>query len=294
MVNINKSVLILLVAKVSRASTKNMVDNFIARGMPRGNIHAAFAYSGKNNYSRYARSRQMLPLSLGIYKRYGLQEQGYFQQCKRHLTNIFLSDSSDEVGQTQTINIPQLKKEVTRLSLRTVKKIGKMSVRIQAFDADLEKVRATMEEKQDVDDGLLKQLENAPSEATLAEHHNDMADLQSRLKQLNWLEEQLNNPPLKKKGSLTSEELLKLTDAGEQILQYIEDMEINENEVAKNKRIEEDAKNKRSKKEMSYQKQQQQQQGGRLPYRRYYTEGNVEIKVSFLKFLCLVEVSNMS
>jgi pyruvate carboxylase len=76
-------------------------------------------------------------------------------------------------------------------------------------------------------------------------------------------------------------ELLKLTDEGEQILQYIQDLEINENEPEKSKRIEEDSKYKKSKKEMSFQKQQQLQSlGSRLPYRRYYTESNSEIQVS--------------
>jgi pyruvate carboxylase len=78
-------------------------------------------------------------------------------------------------------------------------------------------------------------------------------------------------------------ELLKLTDEGEQILQYIQDLEINENEPEKSKRIEEDSKYKykKSKKEMSFQKQQQPQSlGSRLPYRRYYTESNSEIQVS--------------
>jgi pyruvate carboxylase len=95
--------------------------------------------------------------------------------------------------------------------------------------------------------------------------NNDLIALRSRLQQLNWIEEQFNNSPLKKKSTLTAPELLKLTDEGEQILQYIQELEINENEHEKNKRIEEDAKNKKSKKEMSFQKQQQpQDQGSRL------------------------------
>jgi hypothetical protein len=175
-----------------------------------------------------------------------------------------------------------MKKEITRLSLRTVKKIGKVSVRIQAVQDQLAKVRAAIDAAQQVDEALLEQLEQSPSETSLKEHENDLVSLQSRLQQLNWLEEQFNNSPLKKKSTLTASELLKLTDAGEQILQYIQELKINENEAEKNKRIEEDAKNKKSKKDMSFQKQQQQQQdqGGRLPYRRYYTESNIEIKVS--------------
>jgi pyruvate carboxylase len=176
-----------------------------------------------------------------------------------------------------------MKKEITRLSLRTVKKIGKVSVRIQAVQDQLAKVRAAIDAAQQVDEALLEQLEQSPSETSLKEHENDLVFLQSRLQQLNWLEEQFNNSPLKKKSTLTAPELLKLTDEGEQILQYIQELKINENEAEKNKRIEEDANNKKSKKDMSFQKQQQQQQqdqGSRLPYRRYYTESNIEIKVS--------------
>jgi hypothetical protein len=202
-----------------------------------------------------------------------------------------MSDSSTE-SEIQTINIPQIKKEITRLSLRTIKKIGKVSVRIQAAEDQLAKVRAIMEKSQDVDDELMKQLEQAPSDAIMSGHKKELADLQLRLEQLNWLEEQFSNPPLKKKGSLTSDELLKLTDAGEQIMQYIE--EIIANEAVKNKRVEEDLNNKRSKKEMSQQQQQQKQQEGRLPYRRYYTENNIEIKVSWFGciFLTGFELSN--
>lgn len=200
-----------------------------------------------------------------------------------------MSDSSTE-SEIQTINIPQIKKEITRLSLRTIKKIGKVSVRIQAAEDQLAKVRAIMEKSQDVDDELMKQLEQAPSDAIMSGHKKELADLQLRLEQLNWLEEQFSNPPLKKKGSLTSDELLKLTDAGEQIMQYIE--EIIANEAVKNKRVEEDLNNKRSKKEKS--QQQKQQEGGRLPYRRYYTESNIEIKVSWIGciFLTGFELSN--
>lgn len=281
MVNINKSVLLLLVASVPRTLTENMGAASTTRWLPRfcGHASAAFAHSGKRHYSKYTRAQQ-LPLASDTYCRSGLQEQDYLLQSRRHSTNLFMSDNSNQSTEVQTINIPQMKKEVTRLSLRTVKKIGKVSVRIQAAEDQLAKVRAAMEESQDVDDALMKQMESAPSDDALAEHQKDMSELQSRLSQLNWLEEQFNNSPLKKKGSLTSEELLKLTDVGEQILQFIEDLEINENEEAKNKRIEEDARNKKSKKEMSYQKQQQQQQqGSRLPYRRYYTQSNIEIKV---------------
>jgi hypothetical protein len=81
-----------------------------------------------------------------------------------------------------------------------------------------------------VDNALLEQMEQSPSETSLEEHQNDLIALQSRVQQLNWLEEQFNNSPLKKKSTLTAPELLKLTDKGEQILKYIQELDINENE----------------------------------------------------------------
>eukprot|EP00956_Cyclotella_meneghiniana_P010316 scaffold14253_cov72-Cyclotella_meneghiniana.AAC.2 len=245
----------------------------------RGHLSAAFAsynYCGRHHVSQLKCNGQ-LPLRMdSTYKKHRFRPLDYTYRSRS--THLFMSDDHNDGG--EIINIPQMKKTVTRLSLRTVKKIGKASVRLKATQDRLAKARAAIEENQEVDDALLEQLEQAPSETTLKEYENDLSYLQTRLQKLNWLEEQFNTPPLKKKGDLTSDQLLELTDVGEQILQYTQELEINENEAAKQKRVEEDAKNKRSKKEMSYQKQQQQQvEGSRLPYRRYYTEGNVEIKV---------------
>jgi hypothetical protein len=280
MVHINKSALLLIAAIIPRTSTERMGVSSIAwRRLPRfcGHMNAAFAHSGKRQFSKVYGSQQM-------HNNY--RDLDFLQQYRCRSTKLFVTNGpaeSEETDASSTIDIPQIKKEITRLSLRTIKKIGKVSVRIQAAEDQLAKARAAMEERQDVDDELMTQLEQAPSDATMSGHQKELADLQFRLQQLNWLEEQFNNSPLKKKGSLTSEELLKLTDAGEQILQYIE--EINENEAVKNKRIEEDLKNKRSKKEKS---QRQQQEGGRLPYRRYYTESGIEIKVSTDSDKCLI------
>lgn len=276
MVIFNKTVLLLLVAAY------NMGVTSIARTMPRirGHLSAAFAsYNccGRHHVSQLKCNGQ-LPLRMDSNKKHRFRPLDYTYRSRS--THLFMSDDHNDGG--EIINIPQMKKTITRLSLRTVKKIGKASVRLKATQDRLAKARAAIEENQEVDDALLEQLEQAPSETTLKEYENDLSYLQTRLQKLNWLEEQFNTPPLKKKGDLTSDQLLELTDVGEQILQYTQELEINENEAAKQKRVEEDAKNKRSKKEMSYQKQQQQQiEGSRLPYRRYYTEGNVEIKVGF-------------
>ena len=172
----------------------------------------------------------------------------------------------DDDEQQGTIDLPQIKKGITRLLLRTHKKIGKVSARMDAARQD-----------------------QSFSELSVEELDQEFHELQSRLQRLNWLEDQWNNvPSLKKKTSLTSwQELMALlpkNDTGRRIGQYIRELEIDDNELARNKRIEEDVRNKKSKKEMSFQRQQQLQQtqreGGRLSYRRYYSENQTEIRVS--------------
>ncbi len=172
---------------------------------------------------------------------------------------------NDDEEQQGTIDLPQIKKGITRLLLRTHKKIGKVSARMDAA-----------------------RQEQSYSELSIEELEQELNELQSRLQRLNWLEDQWNNvPTLKKMTSLTSwQELMALlpeNDTGRKIVQYIRELEIDDNEVARNKRIEEDVKNKQSKKEMSLQRQQQQKtqrEGGRLPYRRYFSENQTEIRVS--------------
>ncbi|KAL7521032.1 hypothetical protein ACHAWX_005728 [Stephanocyclus meneghinianus] len=171
---------------------------------------------------------------------------------------------NDDEEQQGTIDLPQIKKGITRLLLRTHKKIGKVSARMDAA-----------------------RQEQSYSELSIEELEQELNELQSRLQRLNWLEDQWNNvPTLKKMTSLTSwQELMALlpeNDTGRKIVQYIRELEIDDNEVARNKRIQEDVRNKQSKKEMSFQRQQQQKtqrEGGRLPYRRYFSENQTEIRV---------------
>lgn len=291
MTTISKKALFLLVGMIPPSATEMAVTSISRSLMPPMTVRCfttAFAHSGKRNFSsRSMQANRIFPAQTCRNNKYA---------HRRRSTSLFMSDNTNKDVETtstsSTVDIPQMKKEITRLSLRTVKKIGKVSVRIQAAEDQLAKVRAAME-SQEVDEALLEQLEQSPSEATLTEHRNDMTALQTRLKQLNWLEEQFNNPPLKKKGSLTSEELLQLTDSGEQILEYIAELQINDTLDAKNKRAEEDARNKMSKKQSQMQRQQQKEvEGSRLPYRRYYTENNIEIKVRL--FLCSLFIYNKS
>jgi hypothetical protein len=65
----------------------------------------------------------------------------------------------------------------------------------------LAKVCATIDAIQQLDDALLEQIEQSSSETSLKEQQNDLIALQSRLQQLNWIEDQFNNLPLKKKST---------------------------------------------------------------------------------------------
>lgn len=216
-----------------------------------------------------------------------------FYHSRRHMlssrhmswpsTQLFMSDEDstsveDETTKT-SFNIAVLKKETSRLIMRSHKKVGKVSARIRYAEEQLEKLRAEIDEStsEEVDDKLLSKLENAPN---VEDHRKEMEELQSRLKKLNWLEEQFAQSPLKGKKIMSLEDLQKI-EIGVQVVEYVTELEINDDENQKQKRIEADAMNKRSKKQRSESAKgtNNENVGGRLPYRRYYTENKIEIKV---------------
>lgn len=190
------------------------------------------------------------------------------------------SDTGEEVR--TSYNVSMLKKETTRLVLRTIKKCGKASTKIRAAEDQYEKLRVAIDESEgssdeEANDELLAQLERAPN---VEQFRTELSELQGKLKKLNWLEEQFSKSPLKSKKNLLVEDLIKLPE-GAQVAQYVEELEINDDENAKQNRIEAGEKNRRSKKERASKLKEQPQgkEGARLPYRRYYTEGQVEIRV---------------
>ena len=201
-------------------------------------------------------------------------------------SQLFITIDDDKSAENRTTaNIPQLKKEIARLTLRTHKKIDKASTRIRGAEEQYNKLRLAIDAcplDHGVDDKLLQQLEQAPSVEVCKQ---ELRDLQDRLQKLNWLEEQFNKPPLKNKKELSFDEILNIApNEGAQVIQYILDLDIRDDyESQKQKKIEMDANNRRAKKEKSMklkeQNVQQPKQGGRLPYRRYYSEQQTEIRV---------------
>ena len=230
------------------------------------------------------------------------QQQLFHPQCSmqmkfgsRSITHLFMSSndendndsSTTEAEERTSFNIPVLKKETARLTLRIHKKIGKASTRIRYADEQYEKLRVAIDTNQDetMDDKLLQQLEEAPN---IQQFKNDLQQLQNRLQKLNWLEEQFSKPPLKSKKQLSSNDLLSSElygEEGRKVLEYVLELDISDDESSKQKRIDQNAQNRRSKKERAVQLKEEGGGGGegngpRLPYRRYYTETNVEIRVS--------------
>jgi predicted ribosome quality control (RQC) complex YloA/Tae2 family protein len=187
------------------------------------------------------------------------------------------SDQDDTQQEPKaSYNIAALKKETTRLISRAHKKVGKVSARVRYAEEQLEKLRAEIDasSSEEVDDELLNKLENAPN---IEDHRKEMAELQSRLQKLNWLEEQFAQSPLKGKKIMSLEELQKI-EIGSQVVEYVTELDINDDENQKQKRIEADEMNKRAKKQKEV-NGGDNETGPRLPYRRYYTENKIEIKV---------------
>jgi hypothetical protein len=196
------------------------------------------------------------------------------------------SSNNNSVNNRTSFDIPALKKEAMRLILRTHKKIGTVSTRIRSAEDRYDKLR---EEGRVLDEKLLQQMEQAPD---IEQYKVELTNLQSRLQKLNWLDEQLNQ--MKGKKQVTVEELRSSSILdGVRIIQLIDELEVNDNaETIRLQKIEMDISNKRAKAEKDVitkekaQLQQQQQQGGRLPYRRYYSGQRTEIRVSFFDATC--------
>ena len=192
------------------------------------------------------------------------------------------TDGEDE-GRRTSFDVPLLKKETTRLALRTRKKIEKASTRIRGAEEQYDKLRAAIDDSpsEEVDERLLQQMEEAPN---LEQYKKEMSELQHRLRQLNWLEEQFNAPPLKNKKKLTIDEMSRLAPEGARVAQIVLELDIDDDESLRTKKIEVDVNNKRAKAEKAVttkERKNHQQQGGRLPYRRYYSEQRTEIRVSY-------------
>ena len=133
----------------------------------------------------------------------------------------------------------------------------------------------------DEEEKLLQQLEQAPD---INIHKAELHELQSRLQKLNYLEEQYTKLPLLKKSKELSISNVSNLDKDHEIhtvIKYIIELDISDDESQKQKKIEQDAKNRRAKAMKKKEMDGSNDQGGpRLPYRRYFSEKKTEIRVS--------------
>jgi hypothetical protein len=157
-------------------------------------------------------------------------------------------DEDEAVDSQKTLdstwNVPGLKKEVTRLILRCHKKIAKASTRLANAQTLVEKLTAD-------DSATLEELEQCPDVDAL---EFELNELRNRLMSLNELECLLENEK-KKQAVLPVQAATLALDLG-----------VNDEPPAKPQRGPKKKKGPR-------------QETSRLPYRRFYTENNTEIRV---------------
>jgi len=257
-------------AAFSNAARKNNIWSSSKRHRHCWARHTAIPYNAQLLAPTWPQCRMCLGNEREISKR----------RSTTSFTSLFLADGGETTDHETrtTFNIPVLKKETTRLAFRALKKIGKVATRIRAVEDQYSKLNEAIDanSSEEMEDKLLQQLEDAPSVAVYKEQ---MEELQARLQKLNWLEEQFGKPTWKNKKMLSAEDIELLSD-GERVVQIIQELDISDDEEQKQKRIDENSRNRATKAaKTATLKQQNQRQGARLPYRRYYTEAQVEIRV---------------
>jgi hypothetical protein len=157
------------------------------------------------------------------------------------------TETTQNDTQRRTWNLPSLRKEVSRLTVRCHKRIGKTSQRLQKAKDEVDRLTKN-------DDVTMEELEACPNVDELEE---ELQALQTRLKQLNQLEVLLQDV----KG--TNVEL------PEHVAELAMQLEVSDQPSAQTERGPK-KKDKGPKTMTSF----------RLPYRRFYTENNTEIRVS--------------
>ena len=166
-------------------------------------------------------------------------------------TFLFMETSTDKEDNTAiskiTYNIPELKKEIARLSLRCHKKIGKATTRLSKANEEVEEIRTNPDVTQE-------QLEACPNIGVLEQ---ELDDLRKRLRSLNDLEEKIQGV---KNG--------KNVELPDNILSLVIDLGVNDAPPTREERP-------KAKKEKG-----PRTVAPRLPYFRYYSENNTEIRVS--------------
>lgn len=157
-------------------------------------------------------------------------------------------NDKENITTERTWNLPGLRKEVSRLTMRCHKKIGKANQRLQIAQQEVDRLSSNP-------DVSLEELDQCRN---IDELQADLAELQASLKGLNQLEVLLQDIPGKK-----SEVTLP-----EHVAQLAIDLEVDDGPPQRPEQG-------RRKKE----KGPKEMKSFRLPYRRYYTANKTEIRV---------------
>lgn len=170
-------------------------------------------------------------------------------QATRRSSSTHLMNATEQTQERKTLestwNIPELKKEAARLTLRCMKKVGKTSTRLSKANDIVEELRTNPDTTQE-------ELEACPDIATL---ENDLSEVKERLKKLNELEEKLQSM---KKG--------KSVVLPEEIACIAIDLGVNDAPPKRPPRGPKKAKGPRI-------------ESPRMPYFKYYSENKTEIRV---------------
>jgi predicted ribosome quality control (RQC) complex YloA/Tae2 family protein len=154
--------------------------------------------------------------------------------------------TEEENIEKTTWNIPGLKKETSRLNLRCIKKIGKASTRLTKANEQVEEIRTNP-------DATQEQLEACPNVKVF---EDELDQLKERLKGLNLLEEKLQAI----KGG-------KSVELPQDVLSMVRELDVN------------DEPPKREVRPKKKKKKGPRTEAKRMPYFRYYTQDNTEIRV---------------
>ena len=164
------------------------------------------------------------------------------------------SDGENEKTLESTWNVPELRKEAGRLTLRTHKKIGKASTRLNGANVIVEELRTDP-------DATAEQLEACPDIKTL---ENDLNELRDNLAKLAELEEKLQSVKSGKNVVLP-----------EDVASIVLELGVNDAPPQKQARGPKKEKGPRI-------------EAPRMPYFTYTSKGNIEIRVSGQLYFTLV------
>jgi hypothetical protein len=196
---------------------------------------------------RLGNCRQQSPSSKYIPKQ--RQASGYTAQFAATTTDDNDSSSTTETTNTEerTWNLGGLQKEVSRLTVRSHKKIGKARQRLDKANQEVERLTSDPNVS-------LEELEECPNVEAL---EADLEELQTRLKNLNKLEVLLSDVKGKGKNVVLPDHVADLAIQ----------LEINDEPPKADAKV--------TKKE----KGPRNMHSFRLPYRRFYTKNKTEIRV---------------